>query len=123
MEEQNQKEVSRLKKEIDSVQSRFFHLLSITSVVMMVLAVGFVLRIVPKVIWNLESLETERYYIPQLLGGPFLSGRAAVLVCAASTAIAEECAKTANFRAHSPRNRGNGWQWSIRSLKCTTAAT
>jgi diguanylate cyclase (GGDEF)-like protein len=71
MEEQNQKEVSRLKKEIDSVQSRFFHLLSITSVVMMVLAVGFVLRIVPKVIWNLESLETERYYIPQLLGGLF----------------------------------------------------
>ena len=71
MEELNQKEVSRLRKEIDSVQSRFFHLLSITSVVMMVLAAGFVLRLFPKLIWNLDALETERYYIPQSLCGLF----------------------------------------------------
>jgi diguanylate cyclase (GGDEF)-like protein len=71
MEELDQKEVSRLRSEIDSVQSRFFHLLSITLVVMMVLASGFVLRLFPKVIWNLEALETERYYVPQLLCGLF----------------------------------------------------
>lgn len=71
MEELDHKEVNKLRKEIDSVQSRFFHLLSITSVVMMVLAAGFVLRLFPRVIWNLESLETERYYIPQLLCGLF----------------------------------------------------
>jgi diguanylate cyclase (GGDEF)-like protein len=74
MEELDQKEVDRLRSEIDSVQSRFFHLLSITSIVMMVLAGGFVLRLFPKLIWNLETLETlesERYYIPQLLCGLF----------------------------------------------------
>ena len=74
MEELDQKEANRLRKEIDSVQSRFFHLLSITSIVMMVLAAGFVLRLFPKLIWNLETLETletERYYIPQLLCGLF----------------------------------------------------
>ncbi len=71
MEELNQQEVSRLRKEIDSVQSRFFHLLSITLVVMMVLASGFVLRLFPKLVWNLEGLEVERYYIPQLLCGLF----------------------------------------------------
>ena len=73
-EELDQKEVNRLRNEIDSVQSRFFHLLSITSIVMMVLAAGFVLRLFPKLIWNLETLETletERYYIPQLLCGLF----------------------------------------------------
>jgi len=68
---QDQQEVSRLKTEIDSVQSRFFHLLSITSVVMLVLAAGFVLRLFPKLIWNLDSLQAERYYIPQLLCGLF----------------------------------------------------
>ena len=47
MEELDQKEANRLRKEIDSVQSRFFHLLSITSIVMMVLAAGFVLRLFP----------------------------------------------------------------------------
>jgi diguanylate cyclase (GGDEF)-like protein len=71
MEETNQEDVNRLRTEIDSVQSRFFHLLSITLVVMMVLASGFVLRLFPKLVWNLESLETERYYIPQLLCGLF----------------------------------------------------
>jgi len=74
MEELDQKEVDRLRSEIDSVQSRFFHLLSITSIVMMVLAGGFVLRLFPKLIWNLgtlETLESERYYIPQLLCGLF----------------------------------------------------
>lgn len=71
MEENDQKEVIRIRTEIDSVQSRFFHLLSITSIVMMVLAAGFVLRLFPRLIWNLESLETERYYIPQLLCGLF----------------------------------------------------
>jgi len=71
MEELNQKEVSRLRNEIDSVQSRFFRLLSITSVVMLVLAAGFVLRILPHLAWDLENLESERYYIPQLLGGLF----------------------------------------------------
>ena len=32
---------------------------------------GFVLRLFPKLIWNLEALETERFYIPQLLCGLF----------------------------------------------------
>lgn len=71
MEELSHKDVSGLRKEIDSVQSRVFHLLTITLVVMMVLAGGFVLRVFPKLFWNLEALETERYYIPQLLCGLF----------------------------------------------------
>ena len=71
MEELNQEEVSRLRSEIESVQSRFFHLLSITSIVMMVLAAGFILRLFPKLVWNLETLEGEKYYIPQLLFGLF----------------------------------------------------
>jgi diguanylate cyclase (GGDEF)-like protein len=71
MEELNQKEVSRLRNEIDSVQSRFFNLLSITTVVMLVLAGGLVIRIFPRLIWDLENLEGERYYIPQLLCGLF----------------------------------------------------
>ena len=75
MEELNQKEVSRLRKEIDSVQSRFFHLLSITSVVMMVLAGGFVLRLFPKLIWNLEALETRALLHPAIAVRPVLSGR------------------------------------------------
>lgn len=69
MEEINQKEVSRLRKEIDSVHSRFFRLLSITSAVMLVLAGGFVMRVMPRLLWNLENVEAERYYIPQLLCG------------------------------------------------------
>ncbi len=68
---QDRQEVSRLKREIDSVQSRFFHLLSITSAVMLVLAAGFVLRLFPKLLWNMDSLQAERYYIPQLLCGLF----------------------------------------------------
>jgi diguanylate cyclase (GGDEF)-like protein len=74
MEELNQQDpqyVNRLRSEIDSVQSRFFHLLSITSGVMLVLAGGFVLRLFPRLLWNFESLEAERYYIPQLLCGLF----------------------------------------------------
>jgi len=62
-------ELSNIRSEIDSVQGRFFHLLSITVVVMLVLATGMVLRILPKLVWNLENLSTERFYIPQLLCG------------------------------------------------------
>ena len=71
MEEHHQREVNQLRQEIDSVQSRFFHLLSITLVVMMVLACGFVLRLFPKVLWNLENLSSEQFYVPQLLCGLF----------------------------------------------------
>ncbi|MBZ5573712.1 MAG: GGDEF domain-containing protein [Acidobacteriia bacterium] len=69
MQELDSKELRKLRKEIDSVQGRFFHLLSITVVVMLVLAAGMVLRLFPRMLWNLESLQTERLYIPQLLCG------------------------------------------------------
>ena len=71
MVETNLEEVRKLRKEIDSVQSRFFRLLSITTLVMLALAGGLVIRLFPKVAWNLEGLTSERYYVPQLLGGLF----------------------------------------------------
>jgi diguanylate cyclase (GGDEF)-like protein len=69
MQELNSQETRRLRKEIDSVQGRFFQLLSITIAVMLALAAGIVLGIFPKPPWNLASLEFERNYIPQLLAG------------------------------------------------------
>jgi diguanylate cyclase (GGDEF)-like protein len=69
MEQLDTKEVSRLQSEIESVQSRFFHLLSITTIVMLVLAGGFVLRLFPKMLWGFDNLQDEKYYVPQLLFG------------------------------------------------------
>jgi len=64
-------ELERLRKEIDSVQGRYFHLLSLTVLVMLVLAAGILLRTYPKLLWNLQTTEAERNYVPQLLVGLF----------------------------------------------------
>jgi len=69
MQEIHTQELRNLRKEIDSVQGRFFHLLSITTVVMLALAGGIFLRVFPKLLWEVENLESERHYIPQLLFG------------------------------------------------------
>jgi len=64
-------ELERLRREIDSVQGRYFHLLSLTVFVMIVLAAGILLRTYPKLLWNLQTTESERNYVPQLLVGLF----------------------------------------------------
>jgi diguanylate cyclase (GGDEF)-like protein len=69
MSELNRKELLKLRGEIDSVQGRFFGLLSITVGMMLVLACGFVLRVFPHVLGNVENLTSERFYLPQLLFG------------------------------------------------------
>lgn len=63
------REAPKIRKEIESIQSRLFQLMSITILVMMVLATGLALRIVPRMIWLYPHSQTERYYVPQLLCG------------------------------------------------------
>jgi len=69
MQELQSQELQQLRQDIDSVQGRFSHLLSVTIIVMLALAAGIVLRIFPRLLWNLQNAESERYYIPQLLCG------------------------------------------------------
>jgi diguanylate cyclase (GGDEF)-like protein len=64
-------ESTRLRKSIDSVQGRYYHLLSLSVFVMLLLAAGIVLRVYPKLAWNLQNSESERTYVPQLLCGLF----------------------------------------------------
>jgi diguanylate cyclase (GGDEF)-like protein len=60
-------ELRRLRKEIDSVQGHYSHLLSVTVLVMLVLTAGILLRAYPRLLWNLQTSEAERDYVPQLL--------------------------------------------------------
>jgi diguanylate cyclase (GGDEF)-like protein len=62
-------ESARLREEIDSVQGHYSHLLSLTVLVMLLLAAGIVLRVYPRLLWNLQTSESERNYVPQLLCG------------------------------------------------------
>lgn len=71
MPENNSPELQRLRNEIDSVQGHYAHLLSLTVLVMLVLAAGILLRTYPKLLWNLQNTESERNYVPQLLVGLF----------------------------------------------------
>ena len=71
MESLDNTELSRLRKEIDSVQGSFSHLISLTVLVMLVLAIGISVRVYPKVFWNLQGADSERNYLPQLLVGLF----------------------------------------------------
>jgi diguanylate cyclase (GGDEF)-like protein len=71
MQELNTAELAKLREDIDSVQGRFSHLLSVTIFVMLVLAAGIVLRVFPRLLWNLQNSESERNYVPQLLCGLF----------------------------------------------------
>jgi|HubBroStandDraft_6_1064221.scaffolds.fasta_scaffold432035_2 diguanylate cyclase (GGDEF)-like protein len=68
MQEINNQELQSLRKDIDSVTGRFSHLLSITILVMLALAAGIVVRVLPK-LRNFESTEFEYHNVPQLLGG------------------------------------------------------
>ncbi|HTZ95729.1 MAG TPA: GGDEF domain-containing protein [Terriglobales bacterium] len=63
------REAPRIRKEIESIQGRLFQLMSITILVMIVLATGLALRIVPRMIWLYPRSQTERFYVPQLLCG------------------------------------------------------
>jgi diguanylate cyclase (GGDEF)-like protein len=69
MGEHSRREVGSIRKEIDSVQGRFFQLLSITTFVMLALATGMALRISPRLVWNLKGWGDERMYLPQLVCG------------------------------------------------------
>jgi diguanylate cyclase (GGDEF)-like protein len=71
MQELKSQELQALRKDIDSVTGRFSHLLSITILVMLALAGGIVIRVLPK-LRNLENTEFEHYYVPQLLAGLLL---------------------------------------------------
>jgi len=64
-------ELERLRREIDSVQGRYFHLLSLTVFVMLMLAFAILLRTYPKLLWNLQNTDAERSYVPQMLVGLF----------------------------------------------------
>jgi diguanylate cyclase (GGDEF)-like protein len=64
-------ELRRLRKEIDSVQGHYSHLISLTVLVMLVLAAGILLRIYPRLLWNLQNSDSEAHYLPQLLVGLF----------------------------------------------------
>jgi len=64
-------ESARLRKNIGSVQGRYTHLLSLTVLVMLLLAAGILLWVYPKLLWNLQNSESERIYVPQLLCGLF----------------------------------------------------
>lgn len=63
------REAGKIRKEIDSIQSRFFQLWSMTIFVMLALATGMALRMFPHLIWHVHSAEIERFYMPQLLCG------------------------------------------------------
>ena len=63
----NNDELKKLRKSIDSVEGRFSSLLTGTISVMMLLAVGMVLRVAPA-LW-IQNPGTEGDYLPQLLGG------------------------------------------------------
>lgn len=69
MAERVRRETQKIRKEIDSIQSRFFQLLLITIFVMLALATGMALRILPRIIWNIQRFEGEKFYLPQLVGG------------------------------------------------------
>lgn len=71
MQELDNQDLQSLRKDIDSVTGRFSHLLSITILVMLALAGGIVLRVLPK-LRNLENTDFEHHNIPQLLGGLLL---------------------------------------------------
>lgn len=72
MQEPDNQQLSEIRRDIDAVQGRSSHLLSITIVVMLVLAIGMVLRVFPRLLWNLQNTGSERNYVPQLLCGLFL---------------------------------------------------
>lgn len=63
------REAGKIRSEIDSIQSRFFHLLSITTLVMLALATGMAIRVLPRVIWSLRASQNEWLYFPQLVCG------------------------------------------------------
>lgn len=69
MAERVRRATGNIRKEIDSIQSRFFQLLSITILVMLALATGMAVRVLPRLIWNFQAWESERLYLPQLLCG------------------------------------------------------
>ena len=69
MAERVRRETVKIRSEIDSIQSRFFHLLSITTLVMLALATGMAIRVLPRVIWNLRASQNEWLYLPQLVCG------------------------------------------------------
>lgn len=69
MAKRTRRESGKIRREIDSIQSRFFHLLSITVFIMVALAAGMALRVFPRLIWDFQAWETERLYLPQLLCG------------------------------------------------------
>lgn len=70
MPENHSTELERLTSEIESVQGRFSRLLSISNVVMLVLAVGLIFRIMPRLLQG-DLLDFEKGYLPQLLFGLF----------------------------------------------------
>jgi len=69
MAERVRREPRKIRKEIDSIQSRFFQLLLMTIFVMLALAAGMALRVLPRVIWNLRASQGEWLYLPQLICG------------------------------------------------------
>lgn len=69
MAERVRRETQKIRKEIDSIQGRFFQLLLITIFVMLALATGMALRILPRIIWNIQRFEGEKFYLPQLVCG------------------------------------------------------
>lgn len=69
MAERVRRETGKIRSEIDSIQSRFFHLLSITTLVMLALATGMAIRVLPRVIWNLRASQNEWLLLPQLVCG------------------------------------------------------
>jgi len=69
MPEVNTPELRKIRQEINSVDHRFSNLLSITILVMLALATGIVLHVFPRLLWNLQNVESERNYLPQLLCG------------------------------------------------------
>jgi diguanylate cyclase (GGDEF)-like protein len=63
------REPRKIRKEIDSIESRLFQLLLITIFVMLALAAGMALRILPRMIWNARASQGEWLYMPQLVCG------------------------------------------------------
>jgi diguanylate cyclase (GGDEF)-like protein len=68
MQELKNEELQSLRQDIDSVTGRFSHLLTITILVMLALAGGIVLRVLPR-LRALENSDFEHHNIPQLLAG------------------------------------------------------
>lgn len=69
MAERVRREPRKIRKEIDSIESRLFQLLLITILVMLALAIGMALRVLPRVLWSLQASQHEWLYFPQLVCG------------------------------------------------------